>query len=92
MSNFPRGFDQQKKYTNSHFNRYTYKNVTPYSVSKDGDIVMYYKKADGSSKHVLLRGNGYIYEAGFENTYGHTNTSLSKIKKKRPYVVILRAK
>lgn len=92
VSNFPRGFDQQKKYTNSHFERLTYKNVTPYSVSKDGDIVMYYKKADGSSKHVLLRGNGYIYEAQYEKTYGHTNTSLSKIKKKMPYVVILRAK
>lgn len=90
VSDYPRGLDQQKKYTNSHFERLTYKNVTPYSVSRDGDILIYDKSNGGH--HTLIRGNGVIYEAQVEKTYGHTNTSLSKIKKKMPYVVILRAK
>ena len=87
VSNFPRGLDQQKKYTNSHFMRSEYKNKKPYDVSKDGDVVMY-ERTDGH--HVLIRGNGYKYEAGFEKSYGHTQTSLSKLKITRPRVIILR--
>lgn len=87
VSNFPRGLDQQKKYTNSHFERREYKNKKPYDVSKDGDVVMY-ERTDGH--HVLIRGNGVIYEAGFENSYGHVQTNLKKLKTSRPRVIILR--
>ena len=92
VSDFPRGFDEQKVYSNSKLQKLVYKNVTPYSVSKSGDIILYYKKADGSSKHTLILGNGVIYEAQYEKTYGHVNSSLKKLKTKRPYVIILRAK
>lgn len=86
----PRGLKGQYPYKPTKFTRKVYKNVTPYSVSKDGDVVLY-KKSNGGG-HVLIRGNGVIYEAGFENSYGHVQTSLKKLKTKRPYVVIWRAK
>ena len=92
-ADFPRGFDEQLKHSNKNFQKLIYKNVTPYSVSQDGDIILYYKKADGSSKHVLMRGDGYIYEAQYEKTYLHVNTGVKKkLDVKRPYVVIFRAK
>lgn len=93
VKDYPRGFDEQKKYSNSKLQKLVYKDVAPYSVSKSGDIILYYKKADGSSKHTLIRGDGVIYEAQYEKTYGHVNKAVkSKLNKKRPYVVIFRAK
>ena len=86
----PRGLKGQYPYKPTKFTRKVYKNVTPYSVSKDGDVVLYKKSKGGG--HILIRGNGVIYEAGFENSYGHVQTSLKKLKTKRPYVVIWRAK
>ena len=92
VSDFPRGFDEQLTYKNSKFEKLTYKNVTPYSVSKSGDIILYTKNTAGTSKHVLIRGD-YIYEAQYEKTYGHVNKSVkSKLNRKRPSVVIFRAK
>ena len=92
VSDFPRGFDEQLKYNNSKFEKLTYKNVAPYSVSKSGDIILYTKNTAGTSKHVLIRGD-YIYEAQYEKTYGHVNKSVkSKLDKKRPLVIIFRAK
>ena len=92
-SKFPRGFDEQFKYKSNNFDRLVYSNVTPWSVSKDGDIVLYTKNKSGTSKHVLIRGDGVIYEAQYENTYGHVNTGVKKkLNVKRPKVVILRAK
>lgn len=90
--NFPRGFRDQFKYESKVFEKHTYKNVTPYSVSKDGDIVGYYKDAKREHCHIVIRGNGMIYEAQHEMTYGHVNTSLSKLKTKMPEVVVFRAK
>ena len=93
VTNYPRGLDEQIKYSNSAFQKLVYKNVTPYSVSKPGDIIMYYKKSDGSSKHTCIRGEGVIFEAQHEKTFGHVNLSVKKkLDVKRPYVVILRAK
>lgn len=93
VSDYPRGLNEQIKYKNSKFTRLTYKNVTPYSVSQYGDVVMYYKKADGSSKHTVIRGDGVLYEAQLKLTYGHVNKAMkTKLNVKRPYVVILRAK
>lgn len=93
VTDYPRGLDQQIKYSNSKLQRLVYKNVTPYSVSKYGDIVMYYKKKDGSSKHTVIRGDGVLYEAQLKLTYGHVNKAMkTKLNVKRPYVVILRAK
>lgn len=86
----PRGLKGQYPYKPTKFTRKVYKNVKPIDVSKDGDVVLY-KKSNGGG-HILIRGNGALYEAGFENSYGHVQTSLSKIKTKRPYVVIWRAK
>ena len=91
--NFPRGWDEQFVYKSSKFERLVYTNVTPLSVSRDGDIVIYTKNKSGTSHHVLIRGDGVIYEAQYEKTYGHVNTAVKdKLDIKRPKVVILRAK
>lgn len=87
-SKFPRGLDEQVKYTSKHFKRSVYKNTDPYSVSQPGDVVMY-----GNSKdwiHVCIRGKDCIYEAQYHaERYGHVG-DISKLKKKRARVVILR--
>ena len=93
VSDYPRGANEQIKYTNKNLQRLVYRNVTPYSVSRYGDVVIYYKKKDGSSKHTVIRGDGVLYEAQLKLTYGHVNPSMkTKLNVKRPYVVILRAK
>lgn len=94
VNDYPRGLNEQINYKNNDvFERLVYTNVTPYSVSKDGDVVMYYKNEKGTSKHTLIRGNGVIYEAQLKLTYGHVNTSAkTKLDVKRPLVIILRAK
>lgn len=86
----PRGLKGQYPYKPTKFTRKVYKNVKPIDVSKYGDVVLY-KKSNGGG-HILIRGNGVIYEAGYQNSYGHVQTSLKKLKTKRPYVVIWRAK
>lgn len=92
-SKFPRGFDEQLTYKSKAFDKLVYHNVTPYSVSKDGDIILYTKNKKGTSKHVLMRGNGVIYEAQYEKTYGHVNAAMKKkLDVKRPKVVIFRPK
>ena len=92
-SKFPRGWDEQIKHKSDKFEKLTYTNVSPYSVSKDGDIILYTKNKSGTSKHVLMRGDGVIYEAQYEKTYGHVNTAVKKkLNVKRPKVVIFRAK
>lgn len=91
--NYPRGFDEQIKYMSGAFQRLVFKNVTPYEVSQDGDIILYNKNKSGSSHHTCIRADGVIYEAQYEKTYGHVNASIKKkLNVKRPYVVILRAK
>ena len=95
---FPRGFDEQWKHKpSSKMEKLTFSNVAPHSVCKDGDVILYWKDSKGESKHVLIvgkndKGKLVIYEAQYEKTYGHVNTSLSKLKTKRPKVVIFRAK
>lgn len=90
---FPRGFDEQWTHKPSDkMKKLTYSNVSPYSVSKPGDVILYHKNKKGTSKHVLIRGKGCLYEAQYAKTYGHVNKSCSKIKVKRPKVVIFRAK
>lgn len=92
-SKFPRGWGEQIKHKSDKFEKLTYTNANPYSVSKDGDIILYTKNKSGSSKHVLMRGDGVIYEAQYEKTYGHVNASVKKkLNVKRPKVVIFRAK
>lgn len=90
--NFPRGFRDQYTYTSNKLEKHTYKNVKPYDVSKDGDIVGYYKDAKREHCHIVIRGNGMIYEAQHEMTYAHVNTSLSKLKTVMPEVVVFRPK
>ncbi len=97
---YPRGLAEQFLYKPSGFTRKVYKNVTPYSVSKDGDVIIYAKnkvptKSNRKSVkgHTCIRGNGVIYEANYPSKYPHVNKKVkSKLNTKRPYVVILRAK
>ncbi len=98
--NYPRGLAEQFLYKPSGFTRTVYKNVTPYSVSKDGDVIIYAKnkvptKSNRKSckGHTCIRGNGVIYEANYPRKYPHVNKDVKgKLGTKRPYVVILRAK
>ena len=92
VTNMPRGYDEQKKYTNANLSKITRNNVKPLSIAKSGDMILYTKNASGSSRHVIILGNGVIYEAQYEKTYGHVNTSTSKINTSRPKVIIFRAK
>ena len=94
---YPRGLAEQYLYKPNGFTRKTYKNVTPYSVSKDGQIIIYSKEKVPTSKnkksckgHTCIRGNGVIYEANYPSKYPHINSSVkSKLGTKRPYVVVL---
>ena len=88
----PRGLREQYKYKPKNMTRKVYKNRKPIDVSKDGDFVVYAKNSKKSKGHALIRGDGGIFEAGFENTYGHFNSSPKKLKTKRPYVVVFRPK
>lgn len=88
----PRGLREQYKYKPKNMTRKVYKNRKPIDVSKDGDFVVYAKNSKKTKGHALIRGDGGIFEAGFENTYGHFNGSLKKLKTKRPYVVVFRPK
>lgn len=92
VTNMPRGYDEQKKYTNANLSKITRNDVKPLSVGKAGDMILYTKNSSGSSHHVIILGNGVIYEAQYEKTYGHVNTSTSKINTSRPKVIIFRAK
>lgn len=92
VTNMPRGYDEQVKYTNANLSKITRNNVKPLSVGKAGDMILYTKNESGSSHHVIILGDGVIYEAQYEKTYGHVNTSTSKINTSRPKVIIFRAK
>lgn len=97
---YPRGLAEQFLYKPKGFERKTYKNVTPYSVSKDGDVIIYSKNkvpTKGNRKsckgHTCIRGDGVLYEANYPSKYPHVNKKdKKKLNVKRPYVVVLRAK
>lgn len=88
----PRGLKGMYKYKSKNFKRKVYKNVRPIDVSKDGDWIVYAKNAAHTKGHTLIRGDGGLYEAGFENSWGHFQKSLKKIKRKYPYVIVFRMK
>lgn len=93
-SKFPRGFDQQLVYKSSKFDRFSCKNCNAYKKSKAGDIIVYWKNKAKDEGHVLIRGDGVVYEAQMHahgGTYGHVG-STSKLNKKFQQVVILRPK
>lgn len=92
VTNMPRGYTEQLKYTNANLSKITRNNVKPLSIGKAGDMILYTKNASGSERHVIILGDGVIYEAQYEKTYGHVNTSTSKINTSRPKVIIFRAK
>ena len=62
---------------------------------RPGDVILY-KRTDGG-QHVLIYvqkgGKGYLAEASYEKTYGHINTSISKIQKwsNKTKMVVFRA-
>ena len=90
--NFPRGLSEQVKYNSASMQKIVKTNVTPYSVAEPGDAVIYFG-SDGKPTHIFIMGNKVIYEAQYKNeTYFHTNSSLSKIQKKKSKVIIFRAK
>ena len=88
-SDYPRGLKEQFPYNAKGFTRKAYKNVKPFDKSKNGDIVMF-DYSDGG--HTVIRGNGYYYEANYDTYYGHTNTSLARLKKSFGNVVVLSPK
>ena len=88
----PRGYSEQIKYKPKNMRKLTYKNVAPASVAKPGDMICYTKNKSGSQRHVVIMGDGCLYEAQYQKTYLHRNASLSKLKTKRPKVWIFRAK
>ena len=88
----PRGYSEQIKYSPKGMTKLKYTNVAPASVARAGDMICYTKNKSGSERHVVIMGDGCLYEAQYQKTYFHRNSSLSKLKKKRPKVWIFRAK
>lgn len=88
----PRGYSEQIEYKPKNMQKLYYTNVAPYSVAKAGDMICYTKNKSGSERHVVILGEGCIYEAQYQKTYFHCNSSLDKVKTKRPKVWIFRAK
>jgi len=87
---YPRGLEEQFDWKPNWATRYTYKGIAPASKSQDGDIVMF--GYDGGA-HTVIRGNGMYYEANYNTYFGHTNSSLSRLKQKQSGdTVILRPK
>ena len=82
----PAGNKEQLKYKPKKLGKKTYKNVTPYSVAKPGYAVIYQKK--NGKRHSIIMGTGQFYEAQYQKTFFHVNTSMSKLKKKQPKVVV----
>lgn len=99
--NYPRGLAEQYFYKPDGFTRKVYKDVSPYDVSKSGDIVIYSKKKTPTSKnkgkgvtgHTCVRGDGVLYEANHPSKYPHVNKDVKgKLDTKRPYVIVLTPK
>lgn len=90
--NYPRGLREQYTYKPKNMRRLVFKNVRPIDVSQNRDILVYAKNAKKTRGHTLIRGKKVCYEAQHEMTYGHINGSISKLKTKRPYVVVFRPK
>ena len=88
----PRGYTEQIKYKSSTMTKLTYTNKAPASVAKPGDMICYTKNKSGSQRHVIIMGDGCIYEAQYQKTYFHRNGSLKKIQTKKPKVWIFRTK
>lgn len=95
---YPRGLAEQYFYKPNGFSRKVYKNVSPYDVSKSGDVVIYSKtktpttknKGKGVSGHTCIRGDEVLYEANHPSKYPHKNEKVEdKLDTKRPYVVVL---
>lgn len=89
--NCPRGLNEQltHKPKSKNFQRIVLKNVAPYKYTKKGDVVIY----NGSGGHACIRTSNGIYEANHSSgKYPHLTKSFSRLKIKRPKVVIWRAK
>lgn len=86
---FPRGLNEQFSYAPSWCLRYDYNGIAPASKSLDGDIVLF--EYDGGA-HAIIRGHGMYYEANYNTYFGHTNESLSRIKRRQNRTVVLRPK
>lgn len=89
-SSCPRGLKDQYNFKPANFNRYVYHNITPKSVSKTGDIIIYKKKGGGG--HACIRTANGIYQANNPKYYPHYTSGFSKLATKRPTVIIWRAK
>lgn len=89
-ANCPRGLKEQYKFKPTNFTRHVYHNVTPKSVSKTGDIIIYKKKGGGG--HACIRCADGIYQANNPKYYPHYTSGFSKLSTKRPTVIIWRAK
>lgn len=85
---FPRGLDEQMKYTSKKFTKYTYKNIAPKTKAKKGDIIIY---THSNGTHIVIMGDGCYYEANYKKKYGHVNTS-KRLSDKFKKVIIFRPK
>lgn len=83
---FPTGNQEQLKYKPKKMTRHVHKNARPIDVAPPGAVVVI-KKSNGK-RHTLIMGNGVFYEATHNKTYFHTRTSLKKVRKKYPKVVV----
>lgn len=86
----PRGLKEQYTFKPSNFTRYVYHNVTPKSVSRYGDVIIYKKKGGGG--HACIRSADGIYQANHPKYYPHYTSGFGKLATKRPTVIIWRAK
>ena len=82
----PSGNKEQLNWKPKKMTRHGYKNRRPIDVAPAGSIVVIKKK---NGRHTIIMGSGVFYEATHQKTYLHTRTSLKKIKKKYPKVVVL---
>lgn len=88
-SKFPRGLQEQESYKPSWCTRNSYKNIAPMNKAQYGDIIMFNY---GNGGHVVILGKNCYYEANYQTYFGHTNSSLSRLKSKQDEVWILRPK
>lgn len=85
----PRGLEDQLTHVpdKKYFTRKTYKNIAPYGVTKPGDVIIY----NGKNGHACIRTKTGIYEANHSSKkYPHFTKGFSRLKKKRPKVVVWR--
>lgn len=88
---FPRGLSEQSPYKSDAFTKTVHTSKpNPYKLARRGDVVWYDYKGPGA--HIVIVGDGVIYEAGYQSTYFHTSKAPSGMNKTVEKVIIFRPK